>query len=356
MIKCETCGHDNLPSYPTCSKCGAPIGSAAAGDPSGRRSPHFAPTGAYQALVSQSVAVQRRPRMVYALLVLGALGGLTFLYLGDARRKGAVQAKLDFFDRWTTLEKKETGDFWNCTMAAEVDVNHFTSGAQFQAQMEAAYATQPKTYAQHLSEECQPKLEAARQAFASLSDVPDEFKAPLDAYRAALPKLGSGLDAYIERLKGRSGQKDVDALVQEYGNAWHAGGGATPEAVAYEKFLHCAIPNLAGMKDTQAMLQFLADTCYGKGKETAVAFMDRVRKDCGPILQTLDSKGKPSKTWALSRKRFLEDESRDLQAWEGCAKKARRGKKTEDLEPFLTGVVDYMKARGEVAQAARALR
>jgi len=30
----------------------------------------------------------------------------------------------------------------------------------------------------------------------------------------------------------------------------------TPEAVAFEKFLYCAVPGLAKMKDAQALLEF----------------------------------------------------------------------------------------------------
>ena len=47
---------------------------------------------------------------------------------------------------------------------------------------------------------------------------------------------------------------------------------------------------------------------------------------------------------------------RQLQAWESCGKKSRKGKKKEDLEQFLTAVNDYMAARSGVAAAAHGIQ
>ena len=42
------------------------------------------------------------------------------------------------------------------------------------------------------------------------------------------------------------------------------------------------------MKDAQALVEFFADACY---KKDPVSFMDRVRKECGPILENADAAG-----------------------------------------------------------------
>jgi hypothetical protein len=81
--------------------------------------------------------------------------------------------------------------------------------------------------------------------------------------------------------------------------------------------------------------------------------MDRVRKDCGPLLQTVDAKASPSKTYKLSYKKFYEEEQRQLQAWDSCGRRSRKGKKVEDLGEFLAAVGDYVKARNEMVQIAR---
>jgi hypothetical protein len=117
--------------------------------------------------------------------------------------------------------------------------------------------------------------------------------------------------------------------------------------------MHCAVPGLAKMKDAQQMLEYLADACY---KKDPVPFMDRVRKDCGPLLSNADARAAPSKTWKLSQQRFYEQDARQLQAWEGCGKRSRKGKKTEDLAGFLLTVGEYMEVRVAVVKAARAIK
>jgi hypothetical protein len=87
-----------------------------------------------------------------------------------------------------------------------------------------------------------------------------------------------------------------------------------------------------------------------------------VRKECGPLLVVADKEAKINPksvpTWKQSHKEngILEAEMRQLQAWESCGKKSRKGKKKEDLENFLLAVNDYMAARSGVANAARGIQ
>jgi hypothetical protein len=108
------------------------------------------------------------------------------------------------------------------------------------------------------------------------------------------------------------------------------------------------------MKDAQVLLEFLADQCF---KKDPVAFMDKVRADCGNLLNVADKEAKVNPksvpTWKTTHKLFFEEDARQLQAWESCGKRSRKGKKKEDLENFLLAVNDYMAARVGVASAAR---
>jgi hypothetical protein len=345
MIRCAQCGHSNLPSFPTCSKCGAALAGGAG-------APGAGPQEEYARLAAQRAATGRRNKAIYGIVIAGALGAFAFKWTQDSGHKAEVQAKLDYFGRFADLDKRETGLFWNCIMAGEVDINTFSNANQFQQRIEAAYAAQQKTFSEHIVTECLPKIERAQQAIASLSEPPPEFKAPLDAYKASLPGLQSGINLYAERLKNRGGTKDVDQLIQEYGNAWHSEVKPTPETIAFEKFMRCAVPGLEKMKDAQAMLEFLADTCF---KKDPVSFMDRVRKECGPVLQNVDAKAAPANSYKATHKKFYEEEARQLQAWDSCGRKARKGKKAEDLGDFLVAIGDYIKARSEVGKRAKDL-
>ncbi len=338
MIPCPKCGHHNLPSFPSCSKCGAPLaGGGGANDE-------------YARLMASRAATAKRTRTIYVAVGLLAIGLVGYKLMQDRRKNSAAQETLAFFDRWADQDKRETGSFWNCVMSSEVEINMFSTANQIQQRIESAYFTQQKTFSEHLVTECVPKAERAEQAFGGFADAPAAFAAPLEKYRISLKGLRAGVEDYAEKIKGRQGVKDVDALIQEAGNAWHAGGAPTPPGIAFEKFMHCAVPGLAEMKNTQAMLEFLADTCY---KKDAVAFMTRVRNVCGTLLTDIDPKGVPSKTWKLSQTRFYEEEARQLRAWESCGKKSRKGKKADDLTEFLVAVGNYMQARADIAKAAK---
>jgi hypothetical protein len=353
MVKCPRCGHQNLPSFSTCSGCGNPL---AGGGPEARPGgPTAAPPAGgddYVRLMAARGAAQRRTRSLWGVIVLVALVAGGVVWYRDYVQKQQRQAKLDFFERWADLEKRETGAFFNCVMASEVDMNLFSTADQVQQRVESAYFTQQKTFSDHLLTECVPKIERVRQAFAGLSNPPGEMAEGIAKYQAILPRLQTAIEEYAEKIKGRQSVKDVDQLIQEVGGVWHAGGAPSPEGIAFEKFMHCAVPGLARMKDTQEMLEYLADACY---KKDPVAFMDRVRKECGPLLSAPDPRATPSKTWKLSQ-RFYEEDARQLQAWEGCGRRSRKGKKVEDLAAFLLAVGDYMEARVVVVKAARAIK
>jgi hypothetical protein len=303
-------------------------------------------------------AVRKRNRMIIGAIALVVVGFVVFRQVQDRNRKAAAQEKLNFAEKFVELEKRETGAFWNCVMASEVDIGMFQKGEQFQQRIESAYFTQQKTFADYLINECVPKIERARQAFSSLRDAPTELAGPLEKYREALPKLQAGMEDYSENIKKRGSTKDTDQLIQELGNAWHMTPDITAETAAYEKFLYCALPNLGKMKDAQEVLEFMSEQCF---KKDPVAFMDRIRKDCGQLLVVTDKEAKVDPksvpTWKASHKAggILEEEMRQMQAWESCSKKSRKGKKKEDLEQFLLSVNEYMASRSGVAAAARGI-
>jgi hypothetical protein len=305
----------------------------------------------YQRLMADRAAAAKRKRLMFTVVAIAAVGGGGYFYRRDADKKKAAQAILDAAGRFAERDKSEMGSFWNCTLSSEVDVGQFNSADQIQQRVESAYFTQQKTYSEHLTTECVPKLEGARGTLGGLlTDAPEALKPPLEKYVAALPEMQRGLESYAEKLKTRGSVKDVDGAIQEIGGAFTAE--PTPESVAFEKFMVCAIPDLDKKKDLQTVLQDLADTC----KKDPVPFMTKVRTDCGNLVQNVDKNSKPSlgKTFKANAKKLVEeDNSRLLGAWEYCGKRSRKGKKQIDLEDFLLATSDYMEARSEVVKTAR---
>ena len=304
----------------------------------------------YQRLMAERAGAQKRKRTIFLVVAVAAVAGGAYFYKKDLDKKKSAQLILDAGGRFAERDKADMGQFWNCVMGTEVDVGMFSNADMIQQRVESAYFTQQKTYSEHLTTECVPKLDAARGAISGMvNDVPPALRPPLEKYVAALPKMQEGLETYAEKLKTRGATKDVDQSIQEVGTAFTAE--PTAESVAFEKFLVCAIPDLDKKKDIQEVLQFLADTC----KKDPVAFMTKVRSDCGPLVQNVDKDAKPapSKSFKANAKKFYEEDQRQLQAWEYCGRKSRKGKKVLDLEAFLLAAGDYMEARAELVKTAR---
>jgi hypothetical protein len=286
--------------------------------------------------------------IVVSLVVTSGDGRATITDRQQAYRE--AQQILDGGVRFVDFDKQQMALFWNCVMSGEVDIGMFQSVDQLQQRIESAYYTNSKTYPEHLTTDCTAALEAARiGATKLLRGMPEVLKPPLKKYVAAMSPMGNGLASYAEKLKSRAPVTDVDRSIREVGEKFTPE--PTAESVAFERFMACAIPDLGKKPDIQAVLEYMAEVC----KSDPVTFMERVRSKCGPLVQNLNKGGKPmpSKTFSVNARKFYEDDQRQLQAWEWCGRKSRKGKKVLDLEAFLLAAGDHIEARGEVVKTAR---
>ena len=303
----------------------------------------------YQRLMAERASAQRRNRLVMGTVVTVAVVAGGIWWTKEKKKAAAAQEILDAGGRFAEKDKTEMGAFWNCVTSSEVDVGSFQSADQIQQRIESAYFTQQKTFSEHLTTECVPKIERARQVLSAMtSEMPEALKAPFDKYVATLPGCRPASRATPRRSRDAARPRTSTRSIQEIGGAFTAD--VSPESVAFEKFMVCAIPDLDKKKDIQGVLEFLADIC----KKDPVKFMTGVREKCGPLVQNVnkDAKPEPSKTFKANAKKFFEEDQRQLQAWEYCAKRSRKGKKVLDLEEFLTAASDYVESRGEVGKTA----
>jgi hypothetical protein len=304
----------------------------------------------YQRLMAERNAAAKKKRVLFILVIVAGVGGVGYFVMQQRKKTDQAQKMLDSAARFVERDKTDMGSFWSCVFGTDTDIGMFKNVDQIQQKVESAYFSQQKDYSDKLTTDCVPKLEGARSSFSGFgAELPDLLKPPLEKYNAALPKMQAGLESYAEKLKSRAGVKDVDATIQEIGAAFSPE--LTPESVAFEKFLVCAIPDLDKKKDIQAVLEYLADIC----KKDPINFMTKVRSECGPLVQNVDKNAKPapSKTFKANSKKFLDEDQRQLQAWDWCAKKSRKGKKVLDLEAFLLSSGDYIEARAELVSVAR---
>jgi hypothetical protein len=221
MVSCPKCGHQNLPSSVNCSRCGialqpaapapmpgaapyqAPVpGAAPYPAPVPSATPYQPPPPAafvdsaeeYARQMAAREAIRKRNRMIVGGVVLVVIGFVIWKQVQDRKHKATIQEKLNYAEKFVELEKRETGAFWNCVMASEVDIGMFQKGEQFQQRIESAYFTQQKTFADYLITECVPKIERARQAFGGLRDAPTEL-APSRSTARRCPSCSRGWKA-----------------------------------------------------------------------------------------------------------------------------------------------------------------
>ncbi len=248
----------------------------------------------YQRLMAERNAANKRKRLIFGVVAIAAVGGGYLFWSKEAGKKKQAQAILDAGGKLAMADKADMGQFWSCVFGTDTDVGMFQSGDQIQQRIESAYFTQKATYSEHLTTDCVPKLEGARSAISGIEkDMLPALKPPYDKYVASLPKMQAGIESYAEKLKSRGSVKDVDQSIQEVGGAFSTD--VTPESVAFEKFLVCAIPGLDKMKDVQSILEFIAKDC----KKDPVPFMTRIRTECGALVQKVDKDAKPSPSKTL---------------------------------------------------------
>lgn len=338
MSSCPTCGHANPSSFSVCSRCGANL-------PGSGEDP-------VASLAAEQARSRKRTRTIYGFVAVVGLGLLAALAVKDRMTKANVAKKLQWLDAWAEQDKAEVGSLLNCFTQSNIPVDAFATADQVQAKVEQAAGVQPKTFAEHLRVECVPLGERVTSAFAAKTDVPDEFKAGFEAYKASLPKLKDGIATFADRLDVLLEGGDMAAKLQGAGDAWHSSESPTPESIAFERFLQCAVPGIAQLKDAQGLLQALATECY---KKDAAAFMQTVQDKCGVLVMKIDISAKPSPTYKTSMKKFYEPEQRMMKAWEDCVRRGRKGGRDNNLSQFLHAFGEYVQARVEIARAAKAI-
>jgi len=135
----------------------------------------------YQRLMAERASAQRRNRLMMGTVLVVAVVAGGVWWTREKKKAVAAQNILDAGGRVAEKDKSEMGAFWNCVTSSEIDVGSFASADQIQQRIESAYFTQQKTFSDHLTTECVPKIERARQVLSAMStDMPDELKAPYE--------------------------------------------------------------------------------------------------------------------------------------------------------------------------------
>jgi len=286
----------------------------------------------------------KKPGSKTPLLVIGLLaaGGIAFAVVKMMQKQGERKLHAATMEQFAGIEKDDVGKFWACILGQGVDVASFPDNLALSARITSQFGVDAKNYPNKVREDCTPKAIDAKHKVEGMS-APAAYAEPLKKYGDALKEMATAFDAWAKIAPSQVAEMEIGRKVGTAGAAWHAFAGGNkpdPEVVSFDRFLHCAVPTVDTMKDGQALVEFLFNSC--KKPE----YVQHMNEECGKEL-IADPVGQPTKNWSAAIKKLAADD-RDLSAFDDCMRKGRKGKRRDDLADVGKAWVAWLEAGREV--------
>lgn len=287
----------------------------------------------------------KTPWIVVGVIAVGALGFFVYRSMQTQKIREMHAAVMKQF---ADVEHDEVvGKFWACLLGPGVDPGMFPNNLALSQRLESAFMLDPKNYPAKVSEECTPKAMDAKHSVESIQ-APAMYDAAFKAYEQSLVDLGKAFDDWAKTAPSHLAEREVGVKVGNFGNAWHqfAGGKPGADVVAYDRFLHCAIPGVDKMKDGQAVVEFLFKQCKDD------KYLDHLQNECGKEVTTEGVPQLPTPGFkkALSK---LQGDDRELSAFDDCLRKSRKAKRSDDSEEVGRAWLAYMEAGRKVREVGK---
>ena len=278
---------------------------------------------------------------IYLGIALLAAGGLGYLGYRSVKNRDLRKKHAAYIEQFATIEKDDVGPFWVCLFGPNTDPGMFSDNLMLGKRVEASFAMDPLHFPDKVLDECAPRLKGVGTKALNI-DGPEEYREPAEKYAKSLDGLAEGISAWAAKAKTRSGAREIERKVQAAGTAYHAvDGKPTPEALAYDRFLRCVLPDLDKVPDMQTVLQTLFEECK---KPDFVA--TKVHNECGKAVTQTDGLTE-DKTFTVTFQKLGSDD-RDFQAWDACFKRSRKDQKQSEMEDFGKAWKEYMDQSGAV--------
>jgi hypothetical protein len=296
------------------------------------------------------------PWPVYLAIGLAIIAGGAFMGFRSYQNRQKVKLHTAFMEGYMDFEKNQVGAYWKCLFGKDGDGRRFNAPEALNAAIESALFNDFKEFPTKVTGECVPKaLKASRAVNEFSPPPPSEYKAALDDYGKALAGLANTLNTWAEGAPKRVETKQRESKITQAGETWSTTANpskADPDAWRYDKFLHCAVPDIDKLKDSQALLEFLASKCIAKkGQGVDQEFLAKVRDTCIPDAQ--EAPAKAPATFKGTFNKFASDFDRMAQAWGSCFRKMNKESKKDDLESFDKAWVQSLNASTEIRKIGK---
>jgi hypothetical protein len=295
------------------------------------------------------------PWPVYLAIGLAVLAGLAFVGIRSYQNRQKVKLHTAFMEGYMEFEKNQVGAFWICLFGKDGDGRRFNSPEALNANLESKLFGDPKTFPEKVNSDCIPKALKASKGAKDLNP-PAEYDEVLDKYSKVLAALANTLQVWSEGAPKRVEVQEREAKIKTAGETWSTTANvnkADPMAWQYDKFLHCAVPEIDKFKDSQELLEFIASKCIqnkSKGQEVDVAFLTKLRDTCIPESQ--EAPAKAPATFKGTFNKHAADYDRLSQAWGSCFRKMKKESKKDDLAQFDQAWADWINGSSAVREVA----
>ena len=298
------------------------------------------------------------PWPAYLAIGIAVAALIGFLAFRSHKKREERKVHVAFLEQMLDYEKNTVNAFWRCLFGKEGDGRRFNQPEQLNGQLEAALYADPKNFPEKVANECVKKaLDASRKIRDFSPPAPAAYEQTLDEYGKALAALANTLNTWAEGAGKRVETKQRENKIVSSGDTWSTTDNpnkADPAAWQYDKFIHCAVPNLDKMKDAQELLEFLASQCTenkAKGWKTNPEFLAKIRDTC--IAEAQEIPTKTPATFKATFTKFGSDYDRLSQAWGTCLRKMTKESKKDDLEQFDKAWVESVNASSKIRKVAK---
>ena len=287
----------------------------------------------------------KTPMMVALFIIAGVIGFFVWKAMQTQKTREMHAAVIKQF---ADIEKEEViGKFWACLLGPGVDPGAFPNNLALSQRLEGSFGSDPKSYPTKVREECTPKAIDAKKKVEAMQ-APSVYEPALKQYAQSLGAMAAAFDEWSKVAPSHLAEREVGAKVGTFGAAWHgfAGGKPGADVVAYDRFLHCAVPGVDKLKDGQAVVEFLFKQCKDP------KYLERLQKECAKEVTTegVPQMATPGFKTAVTK---LAADDRELSAFDDCLRKSRKSKRSDDSEEVGRAWVAYMEAGRKVRQVGK---
>jgi len=308
-----------------------------------------APTPDVNADLNADFALKKKgsntPYLIIGAVAVVGIGA--FVYHGMQTQK-TRELHASVMREFAATEKDDVvGEFWACLFGPGVDPGAFPNNLALGQRLDGAFAVDPKNFPTKVREECTPKAKDARHKIESIQ-APAVYEPVFKEYEQSLDGLVTAFDNWAKVAPSHMAEKLVGQKVEADGNAWHQfqGGKPAAEVIAFDRFLHCAVPTVDKMKTGQEVVEFLFKQCKD------AKYLEHLQEECGkevtaegvPQMPTSGFKGTVAK---------LQSDDRDLSAFDDCLRKSRKAKRSDDAGEVGKAWLAYMEAGRKVREAGK---